>query len=181
MRENAMSEAPEICARVRMVATEQGLSQAELAKEAGVAYRLVHEIFKGTANPRDTTLGKLAKPLGVSAHYLIGRDGRLWQLVEEDMRAWHAGAGDWRGQGDVNSRSIGIELDNTGLHPFAEPLMARLEALLSDILARWEIPPDGVIGHQDFDPDRKTDPGPRFDWRRLARSGLAAWPTVRWS
>lgn len=112
----------------------------------------------------------------VSAHYLIGRDGQLWQLVDEDRRAWHAGAGNWRGRGDVNSRSIGIELDNSGLHPYSEPLMARLEVLLSDILARWSIGPEGVIGHQDFAPRRKADPGPRFDWRRLARRGLAVWP-----
>jgi N-acetylmuramoyl-L-alanine amidase len=112
----------------------------------------------------------------VSAHYLIGRDGRLWQLVDEEMRAWHAGAGDWAGRGDVNSRSIGIELDNSGLFPFSNPQMTRLELLLSNILARWSIPPAGVIGHQDFAPDRKADPGRRFDWRRLAHGGLAVWP-----
>lgn len=112
----------------------------------------------------------------VSAHYLIGRDGRLWQLVDETRRAWHAGAGSWRGRGDVNSRSIGIELDNSGLVPFSAPQMDRLELLLSDILARWTIAPEGVIGHQDMAPGRKPDPGRRFDWRRLARSGLAFWP-----
>lgn len=112
----------------------------------------------------------------VSAHYVIGRDGRLWQLVDEEMRAWHAGAGDWAGRGDVNSRSIGIELDNAGTFPFSEPLMARLEDVLADVMARWEIGPAGVIGHQDFAPTRKADPGPRFDWRRLARAGLAVWP-----
>ena len=112
----------------------------------------------------------------VSAHYLIARDGRLFQLVDESQRAWHAGAGDWRGRGDVNSRSIGIELDNCADIPFSEPQMARLELLLSDILARWRIPPEGVVGHQDFAPRRKADPGPRFDWRRLARAGLSVWP-----
>lgn len=112
----------------------------------------------------------------VSAHYLIARDGRLFRLVDEAQRAWHAGAGDWAGRGDVNSRSIGIELDNCADMPFSEPLMARLELLLSDILARWRIPPEGVIGHQDFAPRRKADPGPRFDWRRLARAGLSVWP-----
>ncbi len=109
----------------------------------------------------------------VSAHYLIGRDGTVWQLVEESDRAWHAGAGEWKGQGDVNSRSIGIELDNSGTHPFAEPQMAALERLLTGIMARWAIPPEGVIGHSDMAPGRKRDPGPRFDWARLAREGLA--------
>ncbi len=112
----------------------------------------------------------------VSAHYLIGRDGALFQLVAEDRRAWHAGAGSWGGQGDVNSRSIGIELDNDGATPFSAPQMARLEALLAEILARWQIPPEGVIGHSDMAPTRKSDPGRRFDWRRLALQGMAVWP-----
>ncbi len=122
-------------------------------------------------------LERLCDPAAeVSAHYLIAADGRLWQLVDEADRAWHAGAGTWGGRGDVNSRSIGIELDNTGVAPFAEPLMARLESLLPGILARWDIPPAGVIAHADMAPERKIDPGPRFDWRRLARQGLAVWP-----
>ncbi|MCB6178163.1 N-acetylmuramoyl-L-alanine amidase [Rhodobacter sp. Har01] len=112
----------------------------------------------------------------VSAHWLIDRDGRAEQLVDEARRAWHAGAGDWAGAGDVNSRSIGVELQNTGAEPFAEPQMAALERLLSGIRDRWRIVPQGVIGHSDLAPDRKADPGPRFDWRRLALAGLAVWP-----
>ena len=112
----------------------------------------------------------------VSAHYLISAQGRVIPLVDEDMRAWHAGAGEWRGTGDVNSRSIGIELDNDGLSPFAAPLMDALEHLLAGILARWAIPPAGVIAHSDMAPGRKIDPGPRFDWTRLARRGLAVQP-----
>ncbi len=110
----------------------------------------------------------------VSAHYLIGRDGTLWQMVHEEHRAWHAGAGAWHGQKDINSRSIGIELDNTGTHPFSEPQMALLERLLRQIMKRWAIKPSGVIGHSDMAPGRKYDPGPRFDWLRLERNGLAA-------
>ncbi len=112
----------------------------------------------------------------VSAHYLIGNDGAVLQLVAEAMRAWHAGAGRWGDVTDVNSRSIGIELDNTGAHPFSEPQMQALEALLGGILDRWRIPPERVIGHSDMAPLRKGDPGPRFDWRRLARAGLSVWP-----
>ena len=112
----------------------------------------------------------------VSAHYLIGRDGALLQLVEEEARAWHAGAGSWAGHSDINSRSIGIELDNDGATPFSAPQMSRLETLLNDILTRHNIPPEGVIGHSDMAPTRKSDPGRRFDWRRLALQGLAVWP-----
>lgn len=110
----------------------------------------------------------------VSAHYLIGRDGCTWQLVDEAERAWHAGVGEWAGMDDINSRSIGIELDNTGAHPFPEPQMIALEALLTGVLQRWNIAPHGVIGHSDMAPGRKIDPGPRFDWARLSRQGLAA-------
>ncbi|WP_298919929.1 N-acetylmuramoyl-L-alanine amidase [uncultured Roseobacter sp.] len=109
----------------------------------------------------------------VSAHYLIAMSGEITQLVQEDQRAWHAGAGQWRGQADVNSRSIGIELDNAGTHPFSEPQMAALEFLLKGIMRRWPIHPDDVIGHSDMAPGRKIDPGSRFDWARLARQGLA--------
>ena len=109
----------------------------------------------------------------VSAHYLIARDGTLTALVDEEVRAWHAGAGDWAGGGDVNSRSIGIELDNDGASPFSAPLMDRLEGLLREIMGRHGIPPEGVIGHSDMAPGRKHDPGSRFDWRRLERQGLA--------
>ncbi len=112
----------------------------------------------------------------VSAHYLISRQGVTYQLVEECKRAWHAGAGAWGAVTDVNSRSIGIELDNTGAQPFPEPQMAALEALLPEVMGRWAIPPERVIAHSDMAPDRKFDPGVRFDWRRLALRGLSVWP-----
>lgn len=112
----------------------------------------------------------------VSAHYLVRPDGPVLALVPEVLRAWHAGAGAWGGVGDVNSRSIGIELANPGDAPFPAPQMAALEALLAGVMTRWAIPPERVIGHADMAPDRKADPGPRFDWRRLALAGLAVWP-----
>ena len=112
----------------------------------------------------------------VSAHYLIGKDGRIWQLVPDDRRAWHAGAGNWSGEADVNSRSIGIELDNSGVEPFPEALMSSLEGILVNLLKSNDLTPSNVIGHSDMAPGRKIDPGPRFDWRRLALHGLAVWP-----
>lgn len=122
----------------------------------------------------EAALSRLCDPAHeVSAHYLIGSDGTLWQMVREDMRAWHAGAGEWMGDTDINSRSIGIELDNCGDHPFPDPQMRRLEALLPRIMTRWSIAPEGVIGHSDMAPGRKCDPGPRFDWQRLATLGFA--------
>jgi N-acetylmuramoyl-L-alanine amidase len=127
----------------------------------------------------EAALDRLCDPAAeVSAHYLIAEDGRIWRLVDEAERAWHAGAGSWAGRGDVNSRSIGVELANAGplagFPPFPEPQMTALERLLDRILARWRIPPAGVIAHSDMAPGRKADPGPKFDWRRLARGGRAA-------
>jgi N-acetylmuramoyl-L-alanine amidase len=125
----------------------------------------------------EAALARLYDPEAeVSCHWLIDEDGRLFALVPEALRAWHAGAGAWGGAGDVNSRSIGIELQNDGRSPFPEPQMAALERLLPGIMVRWAIGPAGVIAHSDMAPDRKADPGPRFDWRRLARAGLAVWP-----
>lgn len=135
-------------------------------------------------NSATEALERLCDPAAeVSAHYLIGGDGRLWQMVDESQRAWHAGAGQWAGQDDINSRSIGIELDNAGNHPFSAPQMATLEVLLGQIMERWSISPDGVIGHSDMAPGRKIDPGPRFDWGRLSHLGLARAtpPTTRQS
>lgn len=122
----------------------------------------------------EAAITRLSDPAAeVSAHYVICRTGAVTQLVSEEHRAWHAGQGEWRGLGDINSRSIGIELDNDGAQPFPEPQMDALQGLLRDILGRWPISPDDVIGHSDMAPGRKWDPGPRFDWARLAREGLA--------
>ena len=121
-----------------------------------------------------SALERLCNPdAEVSAHYLIGDDGTLWQMVHEADRAWHAGAGEWHGQDDINSRSIGIELDNRGDQPFSNQQMKVLETLLQQIMQHWAIPPEGIIGHSDIAPGRKHDPGPRFDWARLERQGLA--------
>nr|WP_256447675.1 N-acetylmuramoyl-L-alanine amidase [Paracoccus marinaquae] len=114
----------------------------------------------------------------VSAHWLIDEDGTVEALVPEDRRAWHAGAGAWRGRDDVNSRSIGIELVNPGDRPFTCRQMDALSGLLGGIMARWRIGPADVIGHSDMAPGRKIDPGPRFDWERLGREGLALWPST---
>ncbi len=115
----------------------------------------------------------------VSAHYVISEIGVVTPLVPEDARAWHAGAGAWGQVRDVNSHSIGIELANAGpltsFPPFPEPQMAALEHLLAGILRRHAIAPERVIGHSDMAPDRKADPGPKFDWRRLALGGLSVW------
>ncbi len=126
-------------------------------------------------------LARLCDPATeVSAHYLICPLGRIYQMVDERLRAWHAGAGGWGRVRDVNSHSIGIELANAGplagSPPYSAAQMDALEDLLVDILSRHAITPCSVIGHSDMAPGRKHDPGVKFDWRRLALRGLSIWP-----
>jgi N-acetylmuramoyl-L-alanine amidase len=116
----------------------------------------------------------------VSAHYGIDEDGTLYRLVPENIRAWHAGAASWAGAGDINARSIGIELVNPGhefgYRAFPDAQMETLIELARDILARHPIPAHRVLGHSDVAPTRKEDPGELFDWARLAAAGVGLWP-----
>jgi N-acetylmuramoyl-L-alanine amidase len=112
----------------------------------------------------------------VSAHYLIGADGKRYQLVSDERRAWHAGAGHWGTISDVNSASIGIELDNDGSRPFAQAQIDSLILLLDDLCRRHHIPRTAIIGHEDLAPGRKIDPGPLFPWKQLADAGFGHWP-----
>lgn len=126
-------------------------------------------------------LARLTDPAAkVSAHYLIEEDGTVVHLVDEEMRAWHAGASFWRGATDINTRSIGIELVNPGhefgYRAFPREQMAGLADLALGVLERWPIPARNVVGHSDVAPRRKLDPGELFDWPRLARAGIGLWP-----
>ncbi len=129
----------------------------------------------------EAALARLCDPAAkVSAHYVIDEDGAVTALADEAVRAWHAGSASWRGEADVNGRSIGIELVNQGhefgYRDFPDPQMAALEELASGILARHPIPARNVVGHSDVAVGRKTDPGERFDWTRLAAAGIGLWP-----
>lgn len=113
----------------------------------------------------------------VSAHYLIGRDGVIYQLVAEERRAWHAGPGRWGTITDLNSASIGIELDNNGRDAFPAAQIAALVRLLDDVCTRLDIPKAQVIAHADMAPARKRDPGALFPWAELAAAGFGRWPS----
>ncbi|WP_439103120.1 N-acetylmuramoyl-L-alanine amidase [Celeribacter marinus] len=148
-------------------------------RRGGVRPDMVVLHYTAMASAHEACARLCAPEFEVSAHYLIDEMGNIFRLVDENDRAWHAGAGQWGDVTDVNSHSIGIELSNTGTTPFAAAQMNALEALLADILARHAIAPERVIGHSDMAPSRKIDPGARFDWRRLARQGLSVWPEVQ--
>jgi N-acetylmuramoyl-L-alanine amidase len=115
----------------------------------------------------------------VSCHYLVDEHGGIVQMVEEEMRAWHAGQSFWGGDTDINSRSIGIEVHNRGHEAdypdFPDLQMEAVVALARDICTRHPIPPERVLAHSDVAPRRKLDPGEKFDWRRLHEAGVGHW------
>ncbi len=124
---------------------------------------------------------------GLSVHYLLSDESppRIYRLVDENRRAYHAGQSSWQGAGPLNAISIGIEVVHPGVEqgpqgprflPWREDQIAALIPLVADIVRRHEIPPDRVVGHSDVAPQRKVDPGPLFPWARLAERGLVAWP-----
>lgn len=132
-------------------------------------------------NDAEAAIERLCDPqAAVSAHYVVAEDGAVTRLVAEERRAWHAGAGQWREETDVNSASVGIEIVNGGhcygLPVFPEAQMTAVTALSRAIIARWNIQPSGVLGHSDLAPERKLDPGERFPWRELASKGVGVWP-----
>ena len=130
-----------------------------------------------TEMEREAALRRLTDPEAqVSAHYFISEAGEVVRLVPEDKRAWHAGRSFWRGHKDVNSASIGIELDHPGhglgYREFAEAQIEALLPLLHDMVRRHDIPRANVVGHSDVAPARKIDPGELFPWDRLAECRL---------
>ena len=112
----------------------------------------------------------------VSAHYLIGRDGEVYQLLNDYLRGWHAGVGKWGSISDLNSVSLGIELDNNGREPFSEPQIYSLLNLLDTLKATYNIPTANFLAHSDIAPTRKNDPSALFPWKRLAGHGFGLWP-----
>ena len=123
----------------------------------------------------------LTNPLSeVSCHYLVWEDGRIFQLVPEVARAWHAGRGSWKGEEDLNSHSIGIEIVNGGhrygLPPYPPAQIEAVIALCQDIMARHTIPAGHLLAHSDSAPTRKEDPGEHFPWQHLAQAGVGLWP-----
>ncbi len=116
----------------------------------------------------------------VSAHYLVEENGDVYKLVDEDKRAWHAGVSSWRGEADINARSIGVEIVNPGhqfgYRDFPDVQIASVIALVKEIRTRHKIDPARVIGHSDVAPRRKEDPGEKFPWKKLSDEGLALAP-----
>jgi N-acetylmuramoyl-L-alanine amidase len=116
------------------------------------------------------------KQTNVSAHYVIARDGKVIHMLNDYLRAWHAGNGSWGRDTDINSSSIGIELDNNGFEPFSDIQINSLLALLTKLKKDYNIPIQNIIGHADIAPTRKKDPSALFPWKLLAANGFGVWP-----
>lgn len=111
----------------------------------------------------------------VSAHYVICKDGTLHHMLNDYLRAWHAGAGKWGGQPDINSSSIGIEIDNDGTESFTDAQINVLLGLLATLKKNYNINTANFIGHSEIAPGRKVDPNVTFPWKRLAEQGFGHW------
>jgi len=111
----------------------------------------------------------------VSAHYVICKDGTVHHMLNDLLRAHHAGVSKWGNTTDLNSSSIGIELDNNGFEPFAEAQMKSLLTLLERLKKAYSIPTSNFIGHGDIAPTRKNDPNWRFPWKTLSEKGFGYW------
>ncbi|MFM8750550.1 N-acetylmuramoyl-L-alanine amidase [Rhabdaerophilum sp.] len=162
--------------------------------------------YTGMADASSALLWLCNPVAEVSAHYFVFEDGRIFQLVPESRRAWHAGRGSWRGETDMNSASIGIEIAHPGHDPgrgfganghplplpegvkpnpypppgppFPERQIEAVIRLVGDIKSRWTIPDSRILAHSDIAPGRKIDPGENFPWEKLAAAGLGLWPTI---
>ncbi|QHB32442.1 N-acetylmuramoyl-L-alanine amidase [Yersinia canariae] len=159
-----------------------------IAQNARVRFLVLHY----TATDDAQSLKILTQDGNVSAHYLVKTqpdsiDGKpvVLQLVPESQRAWHAGVSDWHGRSSLNDTSIGIEIVNRGFtekmlgrqwYPYNESQIQLIERLTKDIVERYNIDPTDVVAHSDIAPQRKSDPGPLFPWKRLAEQGIGAWP-----
>jgi N-acetylmuramoyl-L-alanine amidase len=136
-------------------------------------YVIIHHTAQ---NSCDQTLQTFTLPrTQVSAHYVICRDGTVHHMLNDYLRAWHGGVAKWGNNTDINSSSIGIEIDNNGFEPFTEPEINSLLNILAGLKKAYNIPAANFIGHADIAPTRKNDPNVNFPWKRLADSGYGVW------
>ena len=151
------------------------------SRKKKIKYIIIH--YTGMKSLSDTLELFVSSISKVSCHWLISRRGVLYKIVEENKVAWHAGVSYWKGEKNLNSSSIGIELENKGhgrdYKPFTNSQLLALEKLIKRIKIEYNLNSVDVIGHADVAPLRKSDPGELFDWERLAKKKLVFWPKIQ--
>ncbi len=162
----------------RLVTRVHRAANAETRRDGGMPSLLILH-YTGMSSA-EKAIDWLSRPdSGVSCHYVIDDAGHITQLVPECLRAWHAGVSSWHGKTDINSRSIGIEIHNPGhQHGYPDFPRAQMQAVIDlsrDIMTRHGMRPESVLAHSDIAPERKIDPGEKFNWALLAREGLGHW------
>ena len=190
VRVNAMKWLSPLLVAMLLAGCSQGLVIDSRYQAQGQSSRVQYVVLHYTSSDFPSSLKMLTEG-EVSAHYLIDDqpDARIYRLVDESRRAWHAGDSSWDGRTWLNASTLGIELINPGYrvdaqgrrhwYPYPESQIDRLIELLLDIKKRHELPMDAFIGHSDIAPQRKVDPGPLSPWQRLAAAGLIRWPDAQ--
>ncbi|MEO0327543.1 MAG: N-acetylmuramoyl-L-alanine amidase [Pseudomonadota bacterium] len=155
----------------------EAVNFGDRAKRITIDTLLLH--YTGMHSPQAAVNWLCSEESKVSCHYLVFEHGGMLQMVPEEKRAWHAGQASWQGETDINSKSIGIEIVNRGHQldypDFPEAQIAAVIKLCKDILSRHDIPQRNVLAHSDVAPMRKPDPGEKFPWARLKKSGIGHW------
>lgn len=175
-----------ICCSILWLSACQNELQIEKKHQSSAQdNRVQYIVLHYTAADLQHSLYLLTKT-NVSSHYLISKEGTIYQLVNDDKRAWHAGVSEWQGRNSLNNSSIGIELVNLGYKEtpqktrawfnYSDAQIKSLKALLKELQTRYNVPSENILGHSDIAPQRKSDPGPLLPWRELSKEGLAVWP-----
>lgn len=160
----------------------QNLSSPNFSSRGSNAVSMLVLHYTGMKSAPEALARLCDKQAEVSAHYVADEDGAVYQLVDENNCAWHAGVSYWRGHKNVNNISVGIEIVNPGhefgYRAFPDVQMQAVAELCKGIIARHKITPVNVVGHSDVAPQRKTDPGELFNWKWLAGQGVGLWPKI---
>ncbi|MDC3171784.1 N-acetylmuramoyl-L-alanine amidase [Pelagibacteraceae bacterium] len=150
----------------------------ELKAKRRIKYIIIH--YTNLPSTQSSLKYLLNKKNKVSAHYLLDQKGNIYSLVNEKDIAWHAGTSSWKADKLLNKKSIGIELQNTGIagnyEEFPNQQISQLEKLILELQNKYNISNANILGHSDISPDRKIDPGPKFPWQRLFKNGIGLMP-----
>ena len=150
---------------MHLIITQKPSKNFDKLKDRRIKYVIIH--YTGMKDQKSAIKRLQSKVAKVSCHYLISRGGKVYQMVQDQDVAWHAGKSKWGKDINLNSKSIGIELVNKGFQNFPNKQIFALIKILKNLKKKYKIKPSYILGHEDISPGRKTDPGPKFPWKIL--------------